>query len=231
MVDNPINWGWLTLTAITNGVNPCGIGMMVTFLGYMLVFGKEKKKEERLLKLGGVYIFSVFLTYLTVGLLFYNLSYYLQQSVLAGWLFKLIGAGLVAAGLIQIKDALWPFVPLHLTMPESWGRSFNRLMERSSLPAAALLGVVTTGVGTPCMMPLYLGTAVSLSNSGLTLAQSLIYFLYYNLIFIAPLIIVLLLFYQGRQVMVMREWNHRLERPVKGAMGVLLLAMGWFLIG
>ena len=58
------------LAALTNGLNPCGIGMMITFLGYLLVFGQSKKDKYFLVKLGVVYITAVFVTYLFIGLLF-----------------------------------------------------------------------------------------------------------------------------------------------------------------
>ena len=47
-----INLPILTATALANGINPCGIGLMITFLGYLLVFGGRGREKGWLLKIG-----------------------------------------------------------------------------------------------------------------------------------------------------------------------------------
>src|SRR3989344_5249786 len=160
----------LTLAAITNGLNPCGIGMMITFLGYLLVFGQNKKDKYYLWKLGAVYIGAVFATYLFIGLLFYSLAFYLQRLWLAGVFKYIIGGVIFLAGLIQVKDGIWPDSPIHLRMPAFGGRKINQMMEKMSLPMAALVGGATTAFATPCMLPLYVGTATVIARSGLPMA-------------------------------------------------------------
>jgi len=77
-----INLAAITTTALVNGLNPCGIGMMITFLGYLIVFGgveKTKKQkikkskfgidlDSKILRQGLLYLLSVFVTYLFLGL-------------------------------------------------------------------------------------------------------------------------------------------------------------------
>ena len=59
----------ITVAGLVDGINPCAIGMMVMLLGYLLVFAK---KPERVIKTGLLYVFTVFLTYLVVGLGLYT---------------------------------------------------------------------------------------------------------------------------------------------------------------
>ncbi len=220
----------LTLAALTNGLNPCGIGMMVTFLGYLLVFGNGKKDKYFLLRLGVVYILAVFFTYLTIGLLFYSLAYYLQRLWLAAIFKYIIGGVVFLAGLIQVKDGIWPESPFHLRMSLSASKRINEMMARMSLPMAALVGVAVTAFSTPCMLPLYVGTASLLATSGLSIVLVLLYFLYYNLIFISPLIVVLIVMSKGKEVVAMKEWEHKYGRYLRRLMGILLLVVGYLII-
>ena len=134
------------------------------------------------------------------------------------------------AGLIQLKDGIWPDSPIHLRMPSFGGRKINQMMEKMSLPMAALVGVATTAFATPCMLPLYVGTASLLANSGLPMGMVLTYFLYYNLIFISPLILILVVMYKGKDVVVMKELEHKYGRWMRLLMGALLVIVGYLII-
>ena len=220
----------LTLAALTNGLNPCGIGMMITFLGYLLVFGSGKKDKYFLVRLGAVYIAAVFVTYLFIGLLFYGLAFYLQRLWLAGIFKYLIGAVIMLAGLIQLTDGIWPDSPIHLRMPAFGGKKINQLMAKMSLPMAALVGVAVTAFSTPCMLPLYVGTATVIAQSGLPMALVLAYFLYYNLIFILPLMVVLAVMGAGKEVVAMKEIEHKYGRWMRLLMGLVLVVVGYLIV-
>ena len=157
----------VTVAGLVDGINPCAIGMMVTLLGYILVFGAKDEKGGKLLRTGFVYIFTVFLTYLTIGLVFYNLAYYLQRTWMAVWLNRVIGGVLLVAGIIQIKDFFWPDSPIHLRIPGSSKERLAKLVEKTSLGATILLAILVTVLETPCSLPIYVGTATVLAQSGL----------------------------------------------------------------
>jgi len=204
--------------------------MMITFLGYLLVFGQTEKKKSKLLLSGVIYVVSVFITYLFIGLIFYSLAFYLQRLWLASVFKYLMGGAVFIAGLIQIKDAFWPESPIHLRMPNFGSKKIDQLMEKMSLPMAALVGVATTAFSTPCMLPLYVGTATVLANSGLPIGLVLSYFLYYNLVFISPLILILIVMHKGKDVVAMKELEHKYGRWMRLLMGVLLVVVGYLII-
>src|SRR3989344_8822384 len=128
MINIPI----LTATALTNGLNPCGIGMLITFLGYLLVFGRKGRDRSWLLKTGMIYIGSVFVTYLVLGLMFYQVAFYMQRWWLAGVFKQILGGVIVIAGLIQLKDVFWQDAPFHLRMPKMGFEKINKLMGKTS---------------------------------------------------------------------------------------------------
>lgn len=223
-----INIPALTGAALTNGLNPCGIGMMITFLGYLLIFGG--KNEKRVLLMGVVYIWSVFAAYLLIGLFFYGAAFYLQRLWIAQYFKWVIGLGVALAGVIQLKDSIFPELPIHLRMGDRGSRVIENLLSRASIPMAALTGLATTAFSTPCMLPLYVGTATVLSNAGLPMWQVLLYFIYYNLIFIGPLFVVLFIMVPGKDVVMMKEWSHKYERWIRGVMGLVMIFVSYLIV-
>lgn len=225
-----INLGILTATAFANGLNPCGIGLLITFLGYLLVFGNKGKDNKYLWKTGAVYIGSVFVTYLLMGLLFYGVAYYLQRWWLASVFKYIIGGAIIIAGLIQVKDVFWDQLPFHLRMPMKGFEAINKLMSRTGYGITALIGVLTTAFSSPCMLPLYIGTTAVIARSGLPMVKVLGYFLYYNLIFVLPLFFVLGVMASGREVVEMKEWEHKNTKWMRFVLGFALVAVGILII-
>lgn len=184
--------------------------------------------DKKILQLGLVYIGTVFVTYLLIGLVFYSLVFQIQQVVQAGIINRVIGTVLGLAGLIMLKDVVWPESPVHLRIPGASKEKLMGLIEKVSVPTTILLGVAVTVLETPCSLPLYAGTATVLANSGLALPIVIGYFLYYNFLFVLPLIIVLIVVWQGKRIVEMKEWEHKAERWMKLSLGTLLLALsGW----
>lgn len=221
-----INLSILTVTAFANGLNPCGIGMLITFLGYLLVFGGKGKDKRWLMKTGIVYITSVFVTYLLLGLVFYQVAFYMQRWWLAGVFKQVLGLIIVVAGLIQLKDVFWKDSPVHLRMPKLGFEKINKLMAKTSFGVTILIGVLTTVFSTPCMLPLYVGTTAVIARSGLSVFSVLGYFLYYNLIFILPLVFILIAMVGGKQVVDMKEWEHKNTDWMRFVLGVALVVVG-----
>jgi len=216
----------LTIAALTNGLNPCGIGMMITFLGYLIVFGGKGKDRNWILRTGAVYILAVFVTYLLTGLLFYGVAFYIQRWWLAGVFKYVVGAALILAGLIQLKDVFFSDLPVHLRMPMKGFEKITKLMARASLGVTVLIGFLTTVFSTPCMLPLYAGTTAVIARSGLGIIKVLGFFLYYNFIFILPLIVILMVMAGGKQIVNMKEWEHKNTKWMRFILGIVLVLVG-----
>jgi cytochrome c biogenesis protein CcdA len=222
-----MTWSVLTLAALTNGFNPCGIGLSVMFLSYLLVFGKVK----RLGFLGVVYIGSVLLTYVLLGLVFYNLAYYLQRVFLASYMYKFMAGAMFLIGGLQYINVCWPESGIRFRTPDWAGEKILQLAERSSFLIAMFLGVVVTAVGTPCMMPLYMGMVTVLISMDLPVYQLMVYFLYYNLILVLPMIGVFLLISGGKRIVMIKELEHRYGKILRLLMVLLMLIVGIWLWG
>lgn len=222
-----VSFPLVTIAGIADGINPCAIGMMVMLLGYLIVFAK---KPEKVLRIGLTYVATVFVTYLAIGLVFYSLVSQLQSVISLSLVNRAMGIVLGLAALVMLKDVVWPDSPIHLRIPGASKEKLLSLIEKVSIPAVVLLGFLVTVLETPCSLPLYVGTATVLANSGLPWPVVVLYFLYYNFLFVLPLLIVLFLVWRGKKIVELKEWEHKAERWMKLSLGTLLLAMSVWLL-
>lgn len=217
----------ITIAGLIDGINPCAIGMMVMLLGYLLVFAK---KPERVIKTGMVYIATVFVTYLVVGLGLYSFVSQFDLSGEAKVLTWIIASVMIVAGLIQFKDFLGIEGGPHLRIPSASSGKLQTLVEKVSYPTTIVLGVLVTLLETPCSLPIYVGTATILSQSGMSFALVIGYFIYYNFLFIFPLIVVLVVMWRGQKLVEVKEWEHKAKKWMHLGLALVLLAMGIWLI-
>ena len=223
-----LSFPMITVAGLVDGINPCAIGMMVMLLGYLLVFAK---KPERVLKTGLLYVGTVFVTYLVVGLGLYNFVSQFDLTGGAQILNWIVGGALTIAGLIQFKDFLGIEGGPHLRIPTASKERLQGLVERTSYPTVIVLGILVTLLETPCSLPIYVGTATILSQSGMAFPLVMGYFLYYNFLFVLPLIVVLIIMWRGQKLVEVKEWEHKAKRWMHLGLAVVLLGMGaWLLL-
>ncbi len=231
----------VTVTGLMNGLNPCALGLMITFLGYLVVFSRDGKnymdspkgdlrtrlrgndRNKDVLVLGGFYLFGVMVTYLLLGLVFYKLAHGLERNVWVGSVKYVLALALGVFGLMQIFG-------IELMMPKKLSVWFGKLMKGVSGPVSVLVGGLMAVISAPCTLPVYVGTAMVLARSGMAPIETLAYFMYYNVLFVLPLLVVLVLVYKGREIVDMKEWGHKSEKGLKIVGGVLLLILGWWVV-
>lgn len=223
-----ITFPLITLAGLVDGINPCAIGMILLLLGYIIVFARQ---PEKIIKLGGVYIITVYLTYLAIGLLFYRSLETLNLTPYRVLFDRILGSVLLLAGVINIKDFFAPGKGFSLEIPQKARPKLLKLVEKVSLPATIILAILVTILETPCSLPIYVGTATILSYSGFSLPVILAYFAYYNFLFILPLIVILFLVWGGREMVSLKDWEHKAKRWMKLSLGILLVLIGgWLLV-
>lgn len=222
-----VSFPLVTIAGLVDGINPCAIGMMVMLLGYLIVFAK---KPQRVVQIGLTYVTTIFLTYLVIGLAFYSVVTQIQELISVGIVNQVIGVILGVAALIMLKDVVWPDSPIHLRIPGASKEKLMGLIEKVSLPATIVLGIAVTVLETPCSLPIYVGTATILANSGLALPLVVAYFLYYNLLFVLPLLMVLFVVWRGKKLVEIKEWEHKAEKWMKLSLGLVLLVLAVWLV-
>src|SRR3990167_7889199 len=216
--------GTVIVTAIIDSINPCAIGVMILLVSLMIANARLRPK---MLMYGGLYIFSIFLTYLLAGL---GLIAFFQVIPLwvSEYIAIVVGSIIVIAGLIEVKDFFWYGQGISLSIPSERVKQIKKMLENVSAWGVIVLGAFVAGVELPCTGGPYLAIILVLSQNFDFTAFLLLVF--YNIIFVAPLIVILVLAMVGVKVQHMKMWKHGARPYMRLAIGILLVALGWLLM-
>ena len=215
--------GTVVVTALIDSINPCAIGVLILLVSMMVVYNSKKE----LLLYGSIYIFFVFLTYLLAGL---GILYFLSSIPLyvSEYISIIVGTVIVAAGLIEIKDFFWYGQGITLSIPPEKAKKIHEMTKKVTLPAMILLGAFVAGVELPCTGGPYLAILVFLSqNFNFT---AFMWLILYNIIFVMPLVVILLMVYFGYKIQYLKRWKQENRAYVRFVTGIILIALGWLLI-
>ncbi|MDD4483616.1 MAG: cytochrome c biogenesis protein CcdA [Methanoregula sp.] len=204
--------------ALVDSINPCAFAVLIFLLTYLLTL----RDRRRVLLSGLIYIGAVFLAYFVSGL---GLFAVIQQTGIAGTVAAVAAVIAIAAGIVNVIDALRKTpVPL-LSIPASQKDRIRGYVTRATLPAAFILGILVSIVELPCTGGVYLAI-LGLLGSSMTLAAGLPYLLLYNLIFVAPLVVILIVVYGGASAETLSNFQGGGKRWMRGAIGVFLIVLG-----
>ncbi len=215
----------IAITAAIDSINPCAIGVLILMVSVML---SQKSSAKRMLLLGGLYIFSVFAVYLLAG---FGLLYFLAGLPLALTEYIAIGVGIliIGAGILEIKDYFWYGKGPSLHIPANAASKIHEYSSNVTIPGVMLLGAFVSAVELPCTGAPYLAIITLLSQYGFNMAAFWMLVLY-NIIFVAPLIIILFLVAGGKKVVDIKKWKQSNRAYMRLLIGLLLVAMGWLLM-
>lgn len=212
--------------ALIDSINPCAFGVLIFLVAYLL---KVSKKPIKVLTHGLTYIGAVFVTYLLAGILLLPVISTLGRiSVIA---YLVLGAIIIGAGLLEIKDFFWYGRGWSLTLIPGAAERIKIYTKKisGSLSGAAGLGVFVALVELPCTGAVYLAILSLMSLGGVNVA-SYFWLVIYNLIFVAPLVVILLLVYKGFSVEELEHWRQKHRKLMRLAIGLTLIGLGIWMI-
>ncbi len=216
--------GTVVLTAAIDSINPCAIGVLILLMSVLLA---SKQSAKKMLLLGALYIFSVFFVYLAAGL---GLLYFFATLPLSitEYISIAVGTLIVAAGILEIKDYFWYGKGFSLAIPAKLSKKLHLYALKTSIPGVMFLGAFVSAVELPCTGAPYLAIITLLSQYFDMTA--LILLIVYNIIFVSPLIVILLLVVGGKKLHMIKRWKQENRTYMRLAIGATLIAMGWLLI-
>lgn len=216
--------GVVTVTAAIDSINPCAIGVLILMMSVILA---GKKSIKRMVFLGSIYIISVYVVYLLAGL---GLLYFLASIPLyvTEYIAVVVGSIIVIGGLVEIKDYFWYGKGFSLAIAPRYVKRIHELSTKTTVTGVIALGAFVSAVELPCTGAPYLAIITLLSqyfdfNAFLLLV-------YYNVIFVAPLIIILILVAAGKKLYDIKQWKQANKSYMRLLIGLLLIVMGWLLI-
>lgn len=224
MLDLP-TLGLVVASAAIDSINPCAIGVLILMISVILGSGKSIK---RMLMLGAAYTFAIFITYLVAGL---GLVYFFAAIpiVIAEYLSIGVGILVIFAGLLEMKDYFWYGKGFSLQIPHYFAQKIQEWSGSSTtVVGVMLLGAFVAAVELPCTGAPYLAIITVLRINFDWTAFGLM--VLYNLIFIAPLLVILGLVASGAKLSKVQKWKEEGKGGMRLMLGLLLVALGWILI-
>lgn len=220
--------------ALVDSINPCAFGVMIFLLAFLF---KTSHNRKMMLVNGLIYILAVFITYFIAGLLL--LSVIQKLGSFSVWAYKLIGVVIVIAGLIEIKDFFFPGKGFSLAIMPGYAKKIKEYTNKltpSTLTSYWKSGAISFGLGIfvslvelPCTGAVYLAVLTLMSAQGFSIAN-LSYLVLYNIIFVLPLVIILLLVFKGVTSASAEAWRKKHRGVMRLVTGLVLLAMGFYML-
>ena len=221
----------VVVSGLLDGINPCAftvILFLVTFLlsrNSMLPEDSHSQKR-RTLSLGLVYILSVYLTYLAIGLSLKEAIGLIPFPHLISTITSLI---VVVFGVSKAMDTFYPGRGFGWRLsPSQWDR-IRRWMRKSSFPAVVLVGALVALFEFPCTGGIYLAI-LSILATETTFAKGLLYLIVYNIAFVMPLVFILVIATKKEVLSFsIKEWEHKRGKKIRLLESIVYICLGLFL--
>lgn len=216
--------GLILGSAAIDSINPCAIGVLILMISVIL---GGHKSVGRMMFLGGMYIFSIFITYLLAGL---GLLYFLGSIPLfvTEYISITVGTIIVLLGMVEIKDYFWYGRGFSLGIPMVFTKKIHQMAKNVTVPGVILTGAFVAGVELPCTGAPYLAI-ITLLSTNFNLSAFLLLVLY-NIVFVLPLVVILLMVAGGTKLPAVKAWKQESRGFMRLAIGLLLVGLGWLLI-
>ena len=207
------------IAALIDSINPCAFGILLLTIAFLLSIGQMR---SGILKIGGVYILGLFTVYILIGL---GILQALHIFNTPHFMAKVGAALLVALGGINLINEFFPSFPIKIRIPQAAHHKMAELMNKASLPTAFLLGALVGVCEFPCTGGPYLMVLGLLHDQG-TYLTGVGYLLFYNLIFILPLVVILFIASDNALLEKVRTWKKAETKHMRVWGGVAMVVLG-----
>ncbi len=207
------------VAALIDSINPCAFSILLVTIAFLLSIGKLRSS---VLAIGSAYIFGIFVVYLMIGL---GLLQTLHVFDTPHFMAKVGATMLVALGLINVANEVFPAFPLKVRIPTMAHHRIAVLMERASVPTAVVLGGLVGVCEFPCTGGPYL-MVLGLLHDQVTYYSGVFYLLLYNLIFVLPLALILLVASDQALLAKVQAWQQSERKAMRWGGGVAMAALG-----
>jgi len=217
-------WTLFLVSGFVNGLNPCALAVLAYFVGVV----SFRRSRREVLMMGAFYVLSIFLVYLGIGI---GLMRTILSSGYLHTVTRVFAMFAIAAGILGLNSAFQPGSTFRLKIPKKLispiAKRFSRSwIQKSVIFAALLFGGVVAVLEFPCTGAAYLALIGMLSIQRMNLALML----GYNLMFVMPLIVLLILSYSVADSPLFRQTMQRNKYLSRVCSAILTLGLGIFLL-
>ena len=209
----------VAVAALIDSINPCAFGILLLTVAFLLSLQKTRAK---ILSIGGVYILGLLTVYFLIGL---GILQALHLFNTPHFMAKVGAALLIALGGINVVNEFFPSFPIKFRIPPAAHAKMAALMNKASLPAVFLLGALVGLCEFPCTGGPYL-MVLGLLHDSQTYLTGVSYLLFYNLIFILPLVVILLIASDNALIAKVQTWKKSETKHMRLWGGIAMVALG-----
>lgn len=223
-------WSWsnegqwllplVVVAALVDSINPCAFSILLVTIAFLFSVGKQR---SGVLELGSSYVLGIFLVYALIGLGLLQAMHLFHTPHFMG---KVGAALLILLGVIALLNHYVPQFPVRLGVPKAVHTRIALLMEKASIPSAFVLGGLVGICEFPCSGGPYVMVLGLLHDRG-TFASGLGYLFLYNLVFVLPLIVILLIASDRTLTDKVREWKTRENSRMRVVGGLSMVGLGF----
>jgi len=218
----------LTLTAVIvaaaiDSVNPCTFAVLVLLLGTLIV-AQRKGKKGLVLKAGLAFTTAIYVSYFVMGIGVYEA---IQAAGVQKPFIIAVSCLAILLGLWNMKDYFAYGKWFSIEVPKRWRPAVKTLTSSVvSVPGAFIVGILDSLFLLPCSSGPYIAILALLSKNT-TRTDGILYLLFYNLIFVLPLLIITFAVHFGYTTTARAErWRSARLGKLHLASGILMFFLG-----
>jgi len=224
----------ITVLALADSINPCAIAVLTMILMTILIQYPDKRKK--VLYAGLAFVASIYIGYLFYGIIiiqfFRTFAELLRES--SNYIYDGLAIFAMIIGALNIKD-FFMYKPggIVTEMPIFMRPKVKKIIKKITSPVGAFMtGFIVTIFLLPCTIGPYIIVSGLLADLGIL--GALPWLLYYNAVFVLPMLIIVGIVYYGfAKVDEVSGWKQANIKILHLIAGILLflvglaLLMGW----
>ena len=224
---NEASFWVITIAALVDSVNPCAMSVLLILLALLISVGDRNKA----LISGIAFIISIFIIYLLFG---FGIFQVIQISGLSFWFYKTVGALAVIVGILSVRDYLISKAAGKgpgYSIPGIFRPFLRNVLAGVTNPVGAFVaGIFVTLFELPCTGGPYLYVLGMLAEKS-TQAAAIPILIYYNIIFILPLVAIMALVLWGLTTTEKaQKWKEKNIEKISLVAGILMILLGIFVL-
>ncbi len=209
----------VSISALIDSINPCAFSILLLTIAFLFSLGTLR---SGIIKIGAAYIAGIFLSYLFIGLGIFGTLHIFNTPHFMGRLGAFI---LIGMGIINLLSEFIPKFPIKLQIPQAAHNKMADLMKKSSISAVFLLGMLVGLCEFPCTGGPYL-MVLGLLHDSVTYFKGLAYLIWYNLLFVLPLVAVLFVASDKSVLEKLQDWKRHNLNETRFFGGLIMIILG-----
>jgi len=228
----------VSVSGLIDGINPCAFASIIFFISYLTLINR---KGREILWVGGMFTLSVFLTYFLIGTGALKMITSLSFLPLVRKIFVLVTAVIaLILGVVSLYDYLQfkrkgTTKDAKLQLPSFLKNLIHSAIRKNVrlsnyILMAAVTGFIVSLLELACTGQIYLPTIMFISTIPDLKVNALFYLLFYNLMFVVPLVLVFSFTYWGTTSAQWAALTQKNFGKIKIAMTLLFFGLAGLLL-